>query len=349
MKSDSSDVIEQRVGADRVIDPKGALPQPAERLDPSGPVRPYEFEVAVERLCIDSTSYRNIRERAGGDPGSMTDRILEIVAERGKMHNPETDSGGVLLGTVAEVGERLADPPARGARIVTLASMTLTPLRLDAVTRLDPASPQVEVSGSAYVCDRAPWGPLPDDLPTKTTLEVYDAYTAASHTRDLAPDVGTVCVLGAGHGGKLAMAAARESMKGGTVIAVDVDAGAIELVTRLGLCDIGVTVDLRDPLTAVEALRAAGAPPSDLTVSVVNATGCEPTAIMLTAEGGTVLFLSMATRFSSAALAGDGLSSDARMVVGSGYTPDLGAFALDLVRRTPALREALGAPIGEPA
>ena len=70
---------------------------------------------------------------------------------------------------------------------------------------------------------------------------------------------------------------------------------------------------------------------------------------MLTADGGTVLFLSMATRFSTVALAGDGLSSDARMMVGSGYTPDLGSYALDLVRRTPALREALGAPLEEAA
>ena len=180
-------------------------------------------------------------------------------------------------------------------------------------------------------------------------LEVYDVYTAASHVRELAPRSGTVCVLGAGHGGKLAMVAAREAMDDGTVIAVDVDPQAVELVSRLGLCDIGVSADLRDPLEAIEALRRAGAPLADLTVLVVNAPGCEPTAIMQTADGGTVLFLSMATRFSTAALAGDGLSSDARMVVGTGYTPDLGSYALDLVRRTPALREALGVPVEEAA
>jgi L-erythro-3,5-diaminohexanoate dehydrogenase len=341
--------MEQRVGADRVLEPRGSLPQPAERLDPAGPVRPFEFEVSVERLYVDSTSYREIRERSGAAPDRMAERILEIVAERGKMHNPQTDSGGILLGIVAGVGERLGSPPPIGARIVTLASLTLTPLRIEGVTELDPGSPQVEVSGTAYVCDRAPWGPVPDDLPLQTVLEVYDVYTAASHTRELAPESGTVCVLGAGHGGKLAMAAAREAMDGGTVVAVDVDPEAIEIVSRLGLCDIGVSADLRDPLVATEALRRAGAPLADLTVSVVNAGGCEPTAIMLTAAGGTALFLSMATRFSTVALAGDGLSSDARMVVGSGYTPDLGSYALDLVRRTPALREALGAAVQEAA
>jgi L-erythro-3,5-diaminohexanoate dehydrogenase len=341
VKTADADIREQ-LGADRVVAPAGALPQPAERLDASGPVRAREFEIAVERLCLDSTSHRNIRERCGGDPQRMAERVLEIVAARGKMHNPETDSGGVALGTVTAVGERYGAPPQEGQRIVTLASLTLTPLRLDAVTRLDPDDPQVEVAGTAYVCDRSAWGPVPDDLPLRTVLEVYDVYGAGSLTRALAPPAGsTVCVLGAGHAGKLAMAAARESVEDGTVVAVDVDAAAVERVSSLGLCDIGVTADLRDPLAAVEALAAADAPAAELTVVVVNAAGCEPTAILLTADTGTILFFSMATNFSTAALSADGMSSGARMLVGSGYTPDVGAYALDLVRRTPALREAL--------
>ncbi len=344
MNHASASDLRQRLGADRVAAPPGALPQPADRLDASGPVRPYEFEVEVERLCLDSTSFRNIRERSDADPSRMAQRILEIVAERGKMHNPETDSGGVALGTVTKVGEHYGSPPEPGQRIVTLASLTLTPLRLAAVTRLDPDNPQVEVSGTAYVADSSAWGPVPEDLPLKAVLEIYDVYAAGSITHALAPaEGGTVCVLGAGHAGKLALAAARDAMKGGTLIAVDVDQGAIDRVLELGLCDIGVTTDLRDPLAAVDAVRAAGGPPADFTVVVVNATGCEPTAIMLTADTGTLLFFSMATNFSTAALTADGMASKVRMLIGNGYTPDVGAYSLDLVRRSPALREALGA------
>src|SRR5215217_3056235 len=315
MKTGSAVDMRYRLGADRVLAPAGVLPQPAERLDPSGPVRPYEFEVEVERLCLDSTSFRNIRERSDGDPRRMADRILEIVASRGKMHNPETDSGGVALGTVSEVGERYGSPPEVGQRIVTLVSLTLTPLRLEAVTRVDPADPQVEVSGTAYVCDRSAWGPVPEDLPLETVLAVFDVYGAGSLTHSLAPrEGGTVCVLGAGHAGKLALAAARDADANATLVAVDVDPQAIELVERLGLCDIGVATDLRDPLGALEALRAAGAPTADLTVVVVNASGCEPTAILLTADTGTVLFFSMATNFSTAALTADGMASNVRML-----------------------------------
>jgi L-erythro-3,5-diaminohexanoate dehydrogenase len=341
--------LAERIGADRVLDPPGALPQPAGQLDPSGPVRPYEFEVSVERLCLDSTSHRNIRAEAGGDPEAMAARIMEIVATRGKMHNPETESGGVLLGTVEAVGERYSSPPAVGDQIVTLASLTLTPLRLEAVTEVDPDSTQVAVAGTAYIFDRTAWAPVPDGLPLADALAIFDACAAASQTRALAPVNGTVCVLGAGHAGRLALATARDAIDEGTVVAVDVDPDSIERVTSLGLCDIGVTADLCDPLAATEQVRAAGVPPADLTVVVVNVAGCEATALLLTADRGTVLFFSMATSFQSAALAADAVSSAARMVIGSGYSPDGGAYALDLVRRSEPLRRCLGLPVGDPA
>jgi L-erythro-3,5-diaminohexanoate dehydrogenase len=265
------------------------------------------------------------------------------------MHNPATDSGGVLLGTVRAVGESVTSPPEVGTRVVTLASLTLTPLRLEGVTALDPSSAQVDVSGTAYICDRAPWAELPDDIPLAAALDVFDVCSAASHTRELAPGSRSICVLGAGHAGTLALGAARDAAPDAQLTIVDVDESAVARATALGLADIGVATDLRDPIGALHAVRAAGSAPADLTVVVVNGPGCEPAAILMTTDQGTALFFSMATSFSAVALISDGLSSSAKMVVGTGYAPDRGAYALDLVRRMPALAEAMGATNGAPA
>ena len=67
------------LGASRVLAPSGVLPQPAERLDASGPVRTREYEVAVDRLCLDSTSFANVRAGADGDPGDP-DRLWRYQA-----------------------------------------------------------------------------------------------------------------------------------------------------------------------------------------------------------------------------------------------------------------------------
>jgi len=334
--------MNESYGTGRVVDPEGALPQPAKVLDASGPMKPDEFEVSVERLCLDATSFGNIRRDCQADPQAMAARVMDIVGQRGKMHNPVTDSGGVALGVVTDVGPEYGDPPAAGDRIVTLASLTLTPLRLEEIVELDPDSAQIAVRGTAYVFNSAPWGPLPDDLPEEVALEVYDVYGAGSHVERLAGSGDTVCVMGAGHAGKLAMAAAREVTNGGTVIGIDADPEAIEMVRDLGLCDIGLTTDLRDPVGTRERLAEAGAPEADLTVVVVSSAGCEPAAILATATGGTVLFFSMATSFQTAALTADGIGRDVRMLVGSGFTPDCGSWSLDLLRRSEPLKRAFG-------
>ena len=66
--------------------------------------------------------------------------------------------------------------------------------------------------------------------------------------------------------------------------------------------------------------------------------GCEHGAVLATAEGGTVIFFSMATSFTAAALGAEGLAADVTMLIGNGYTRGHAAYALDLLRTDPAIR-----------
>jgi L-erythro-3,5-diaminohexanoate dehydrogenase len=336
--------LAEALGAGRVLEPPGALPQAALRLDAALPRQPHEIEIAVDTLCVDSSSFRQLVESNGGDPGRVGEAILRIVAERGKMHNPVTGSGGVLTGTVSAVGADHPDPPPLGARVVTMVSLTLTPLRLETVGQVDCASPHVPVTGTAYLASALPWIGCPDDLPLDATLTALDVCNAACQTRSLiGPDVRTVLVLGGGHAGLLALATARDVLAPGSrVILIDADERICARARTLGLCDVAIRLDLRNATGALQGLEEAGLPRADLTVVVVNATDCEAAAILLTADHGTVLFFSMATSFTKAALGADGLASNARMLVGSGHAEDNGAYALELIRRDPRLQSALG-------
>ncbi len=104
--------------------------------------------------------------------------------------------------------------------------------------------------------------------------------------------------------------------------------------------------DARDPVALRDAVRAAGGP-ADLTIVCVDVPGCEGGAILATAEGGTVVFFSMATSFSAAALGAEGLAADVTMIVGNGYTPGHAELALDLLRSTPAVRALFERRLGE--
>jgi L-erythro-3,5-diaminohexanoate dehydrogenase len=70
----------------------------------------------------------------------------------------------------------------------------------------------------------------------------------------------------------------------------------------------------------------------------VDVPGCEHGAILATAEGGTVVFFSMATSFPAAALGAEGLARDVTMLIGNGFVPGHAAFALELLRGEPAVR-----------
>lgn len=331
------------LGTKRVLEPSSALPQGATRLDATLPLQPYEIEVEVDTLCLDSTSYRQLVQSSDGDPVKVGAAILGIVAERGKMQNPVTGSGGILAGTVQAVGEAYRDPPPLGARIVSLASLTWVPLQLEAVGRVDVLSPHVPVAGTAYLSWTAPWTFYPDELPFDAVVAALDVCNAASQTRSLIDaDTRTVLVLGGGHAGLLALAAARDSLAhDGRVVLMDADGRICQRARDLNLCDIAILADLRDAVDSLRCLVQAGVPRADLSVLLVNATDCEAAAILLTADGGTALLFSMATSFTKAALGSEVMASTARMLVGSGYVPDRGAYALELIRRDQQLQRAL--------
>ncbi|HEY6396793.1 MAG TPA: hypothetical protein VIX82_04995 [Solirubrobacteraceae bacterium] len=342
----------EALGTRRVLEPRGALPQAASRLDLSLPLQPYELEVAVDTLCLDSTSFRQLVESSDRDPVKVAEAIMSIVAERGKMQNPVTGSGGILTGTVRAVGTEYPDPPPIGARIVTLASLTLTPLRLESVGEIDAGSPHVTVVGSAYLPWTAPWADYPDGVPLEAALAALDVCNSASQTRALIDtDTRTVLVLGGGHAGLLALAAARDSIsnEAARIVLMDADERICQRARDLELCDIAICTDLRDAVSAFQRLEEAGMPRADLTVVVVNATDCEAASILLTANHGTVLFFSMATSFTKAALGSEGMASTARMLIGSGYMPDRGEYALALLSRDERLQHALAGPVQAPA
>ncbi|HEX7661329.1 MAG TPA: L-erythro-3,5-diaminohexanoate dehydrogenase, partial [Pseudonocardiaceae bacterium] len=203
-------------GLHRVVEPAGVLPQQAWKLDADSPLWPDEVRVDVRRLNLDAASYRQLREQHGGGR-ALRDAVLGIIAERGKMQNPVTGSGGMLLGTVAEVGPESTLGVAVGDRIATLVSLTLTPLRItDGLADWDGTSEQVPCHGSAILFGRSIAARLPGDVPEELALSALDVCGApaltAREVRRAATETGrapSVCVLGGGgKSGSLSLAAA---------------------------------------------------------------------------------------------------------------------------------------------
>jgi L-erythro-3,5-diaminohexanoate dehydrogenase len=329
------------VGLSRVLEPAGVLPQAAWRLDASPEIGPDEVLIAVERLNLDAASFRQLATKHGGDGDAVRAEVLEIIGTRGKMHNPVTGSGGMLIGTVEGAGPQSPLGLRVGDRVATLVSLTLTPLRItDGLKDWDGRSEQVPARGTAVLFARSVVGVLPGDLAPELALAVYDVCGAPALTDRVVRgyDTGvTVAVLGgAGKSGSLALAAAR--LAGARTAGIVVSDAERESLQRAGVADVVAVADARNPVEVSRAVTAALGAPATVTVVCVDVPGCEHGAILSTADGGTVIFFSMATSFPAAALGAEGLAADVTMLIGNGYVPGHAAFAVDLLRRVPAVR-----------
>jgi L-erythro-3,5-diaminohexanoate dehydrogenase len=331
------------LGLHRVIEPAGVLPQAAWRLDPSPALWPDEVRVRVERLNLDAASFRQLAGSAGPGPAAMRAAVLEIVRARGKMQNPVTGSGGMLTGVVEEVGPDSTLGLVPGDRIATLVSLSLTPLVIsDGLAGWDGLSEQVPCAGHAILFGRSIATVLPADLPGPLALAVLDVCGAPALTSRVVAEAAAragppvVAVLGAGgKSGSLSAAAARRA--GAALVIGVVPAGAEAAVLHAaGLTDRVVIADARDPLSLAHAVRDAGGP-AQVTVVCVDVPGCEGGAVLATAERGTVIFFSMATSFTAAALGAEGVAADVTMLIGNGYVPGHAQLALDLVRGEPGV------------
>ncbi len=331
-----------RYGTHRVLSPAGTLPQPALRLDNTMEIYDNEVLIDVSTLNIDSASYTQIRKACADDAGRMRDMILSIVAERGKMQNPVTGSGGMLIGTVRQIGPRFGDRRLKvGDRIATLVSLSLTPLKINTIKRLDPASDQVDADAQAILFDSGLFAVLPDDIPERLALAALDVAGAPAQVDRLVKEGDTVCIIGGG--GKSGVLCCYQAMKNagpyGRVIVVEYSQEnarrvmEMNLATHVIVADATNVMDVYDKVTAIAGQRGC-----DVTINNVNVPSTEMTSILVTKGQGSVYFFSMATSFTKAALGAEGVGKDINLIVGNGYAKGHADLTLNIIRESAAIR-----------
>jgi len=331
------------LGTHRVIEPPGAMPQNAWKID-NTPVA-YENEILcdVETLNIDSASFKQISDHCGGDDAAIGEHISRTVGERGKQHNPVTGSGGMFIGRVLKVGEHLRSriDIAAGDRIASLVSLTLTPLYIESVTRVDTQTGRVWIRGKAVLFESGLWAKLPEDIDQDVALAVLDVAGAPAQVRRLCKPGMNVVVIGAdGKSGMLSCAQARAKIgTTGKVIGIAPKAstpaaGVLRDAPRVAAF---VETDARDALSMSRAVRDLLPEGADLVVNCVNVPGTELGSILCTKDEGTVYFFSMSTSFTAAALGAEGVGKDITMMVGNGYAKGHAATALQTLRENPPI------------
>jgi L-erythro-3,5-diaminohexanoate dehydrogenase len=333
-----------RYGTHRVISPAGTLPQPAQKLDNTMEIYDNELLIDVSTLNIDSASYTQIRNACGGDENLMKNMILSVVAERGKMQNPVTGSGGMLIGTVKAIGENFKNNTKvkTGDKIATLVSLSLTPLKIDEITHLSAGSDQVDIVGQAILFESGLFAVLPDDIPEKLALAVLDVAGAPAQVDRLVTEGDMVCIIGGG--GKSGVLCCYQAMKNagryGKVIVVEYSQENAKRIEDMHLATDVIVADATNVMDVYsKVMPLTGGRGVDVTINNVNVPSTEMTSILITKGQGCVYFFSMATSFTKAALGAEGVGKDINLIVGNGYARGHAELTLNIVRESKEIRE----------
>ena len=334
-----------KYGTHRVIEPKGVLPQPALKVDNNvTEIYDNEILVDVDILNIDSASFTQIKEQAGGDVEKIKEIIIDIVASQGKMKNPVTGSGGMFIGTVLEIGEALEGKIDLkiGDRIASLVSLSLTPLKIEEIIEVKVNIDQVIVKAKAILFETGLYSKLPTDMPDALALAVLDVCGAPAQTARLVKSGNTVVIIGAS--GKSGMLCCYEAKRragiNGKVIGVDYSDKGLDALRKLNICDEVIKLDATNALSCYDAIsKLTNGELADVVINNVNIQNTEMGSILMCKDRGVVYFFSMATSFTKAALGAEGVGKDIDMIVGNGYALGHAEITLNILREDKGIRE----------
>ena len=340
-------------GTHRVISPKGVLPQPADVIDNTMEIYDNEVLIDVKTLNVDSASFTEIVRRAcngkkptddltAEDIQSIKDTMMGIVAKAGKHKNPWTGSGGMLIGTVKEVGPAYVGDLKVGDKIATLVSLSLTPLVIEEILEMRPAIDQVDIKGQAILFQSGIYAKLPDDMEEGLALSALDVAGAPAQAAKLVQSGQKVLVIGGG--GKSGLLCLYEAKKRAGVTGLVVCAAGSQKsedrARNLDLADEYFHLDATDAVGMYnKAMELTNGELFDVVINCVNIENTEMASILACKDDGVVYFFSMATSFTKAALGAEGVGKDVNMIIGNGYTKGHAAITLQCLREHEGLRK----------
>jgi L-erythro-3,5-diaminohexanoate dehydrogenase len=329
-------------GFHRVIKPKGVIPQAAEIVDGEPIIKnPYELLLEVYTLNLDASSMKQIRDNY---PENIQGRIMEIVKSRGKMHNPDTNSGGVLIGRVKEIGENFPNKYdlKTGEEIIPVASLTAIPLYLEDINGIK--GDQVDVKGYAIVLPCYPLTRIPEDMSPKLALAAVDISSLVPQVYRNVKDYSTVLILGCGNAGRTAMSAIRKVAPNCKIIGIDYSDTQLKIIEGMGYADHLLKVDATQQETVHREIeKLTHGKYCDLVINCVNVENTETSSILAAKPYpyGKILFFCMRTRFDKASLGTDATGKDVQMIIGNGVAENQVEETFNLIREDEKLRRVL--------
>lgn len=336
-------------GLERVIAPARVFPASAWQLDNSRTLKNGEMRVSVKKIHIEGTGFRQICQEANNDEEVIKEKINDIVIRRGKLHNPVTDTGGLLYGVVEEMSPDYNNSKGLkvGDEIILNASLAGTPLYIDKIISMDRMYTQIDVEGYAIILPGFPVVKRPADLPVDLLMFIFNEsgtlYTVSKEAvgKKRLAVVGNNPMMNLVFGYTL-----RKSAGPDAEIYCVFDINTENLlkgykIERL-MEEVFDEVSYHNLLRPVECLKTFnGVEPMDMTVNCADIPGSETVNIIGTKSGGTVIFANFISNYNIALYITEAVSRDLKIRCADGYLERYDEYDFEIVKElAPYFEEA---------
>jgi transcriptional regulator with PAS, ATPase and Fis domain len=332
-------------GLDRVLEPTGVFPPVAWKIDNDSRLRKGEARVTLELIHLEWDSFQQICSSCGYEDDKIKAKIIDIVEKRGKLQNPFTGSGGVFLGTVAEISDEFA-PEIRfdvGDRIYCIASLGGIPIHIDEIYDVDYDYGQITCSGYAIVFEASPVFRMEKGFAPNYTMAAIDEAGSifGSYNIALEHDCRNVVIIGRNiHTTLLYAASLREAIGPQyKVMAImdkyfseDIPRDEIEKVME-PLVKETFFADLSKPIESYHEIlgKIDGSVPIDLVIITEDISGSETLGILLVKPFGFAYFTSFENNYSKAVLCAESMGKIITTYAFDQYVQDYPVFTTQIL------------------
>lgn len=327
-------------GLNRVIAPSQVFPASAWQLDNSRALKSGEVRVSVKKIHVEGTGFRQICQEANNDEVLIKEKLNEIVIKRGKLHNPVTDTGGLLYGVVEEISPDYNNVKglAVGDEVILNASLACTPLYLDKILRVDKMYTQIDVEGYAIILPGLPVVKRPADLPVDLLMFTFN-------------ESGTLYTVSKEAAGKKRFAVVGNNpimnlLFGYTIrktTGEDAEINCIfDINTEVALkgnkierlmSTVFTDISYHNLLRPVECLKAFNkVAPMDMTVNCADIPGAETINVIGTRSGGTVIFANFISNYNIALYVTEAVSRNLKIRCADGYLDKYDEYDFEIVK-----------------
>ncbi len=327
-------------GTNRVIEPEHVLTTSAWRVDNSREINADELRVSIRTLHIESTSFKQICIESGNSIEKIKERILDIVIKRGKLHNPVTNTGGVVYGVVEQIGEGYDNKKNLqvGDEVICNASLAAIPVYISRILKIDMVYKQIEVEGYAILFNEFPVVKKPDQVPTNLLLFAFDESGTLYAGNSLAKGKGKILIIGNNLITNVLFGYAVRKAVGeqGHIVCLfdhksDLKAKGKSMENLLAkIFDEIHHEDILKPMDCLERLGVEGI--FDLTINCADIPGAETVNILATRSAGTVLFANLINNYNIALYITESISRQLEIRCADGYLEEYDAFDIEIVR-----------------